>query len=83
MASIDGVKIRKFERGASGMGTDEFLKKRGYIVRGSGNGATFTVVGPGGGRAKTLNRLGLIELVDQERRRAGLEPLRKQPVPEA
>lgn len=67
--------VRRFERGASGMGTDDFLKERGYTVIGGKHHGSFKVTGPNGGRPKAVTRNELMKILDEERQRAGLEPI--------
>jgi hypothetical protein len=77
-AEIRGdVPVRRFEMGASGLGNDMFLRDCGYEVKAHGNG-TYEVRKAGApGRAKKLTRAKLIELLDAERSKRGLEPVAK------
>lgn len=68
--------VRRFEDGASGMGGDEFLVERGYTVKNMhGGGGAMTVTFPDGKRRNRVRRAELIEILDAERKKAGLEPI--------
>jgi len=75
--AMDGP-ARRFEMGASGLGNDDFLKKRGYDVKAGPNAKFYNVIGPKGGRAVKLTPGELRKLLDCERVRAGLQPVTPQ-----
>lgn len=74
-ADTAGATVRRFEMGASGLGDDLFLKKRGYDVKAGPNAKFYMVIGPKGGRAVKVLPGQLRRLLDFERVRAGLEPV--------
>ncbi len=75
----DQVRVRRFERGASATGLDDFLKARGYSV--SGHGMALRVWMPGKRKPVNFSRTQLIDLLDAERIKMGLEPVRSRNVP--
>ncbi|MCC6914038.1 MAG: hypothetical protein IT566_10085 [Rhodospirillaceae bacterium] len=77
-ADTAGATVRRFEMGASGVGDDQFLKRKGYDVKAGPNAKFYNVIGPKGGRAVKLTPGELRKLLDCERVRAGLQPVTPQ-----
>lgn len=71
------VPVRKFEMGCSILTACEFLKTRGYTAKSAHGRAGFNVIGPNGGRPKRMNQHQFYDLLDSERKKLGLEPIRK------
>lgn len=67
------VKVRRFEMGASGLGADDFLKRCGYEVSKRPQGYDVKKTGAPG-KPKRLNHAQLIELLNTERKKRGLQP---------
>lgn len=74
-ADTAGATVRRFEMGASGVGEDHFLKRKGYDVKAGPNAKYYMVVCPKGGRAVKILPSQLRKLLDYERVRAGLQPV--------
>lgn len=70
------VIVRRFEMGASGVGLDNFLQDRGYVVNTTGVGVAIKKIGAPG-RAKGTSRRKMLDLLDQLRIAEGLEPIVK------
>lgn len=68
-----GVTVRRFERTASGSGLDQFLQSCGYWVR--THGACYRIGRLGSRRAKQISHAELMDLLDGERLKRGLEPI--------
>lgn len=69
------VPVRRFERGASGMGMDGFLNNAGWTVVTRGGGWYMVNRTGQPGKPKRMLRAQVMELLDQERIKAGLEPI--------
>lgn len=69
------VPIRRFEPGASGEAFEEFLERLG--LRTMKHGGSFKVWSPGAKKPRSLRKRAMIELLDRERVKAGLEPILK------
>lgn len=69
-----GVKVRRFEPACSCDFSASYLNGLGYSVT-PGQTGWFFVTGPAGGRPRKMDRRRYIELVDAERKKAGLEPI--------
>jgi hypothetical protein len=67
------VKVRRFEMGASGVGSDEFLKRCGYEVTKRTRWYDVRKIG-GNGRPVQMTHAELMEFLDQQRTARGLEP---------
>lgn len=87
-AAIAGVKVRRFEMGASGEGWDRFLVDRGYVIAASGGThRMYKIRGPNGKNLKSPRGTAwhstreLMALLDLERKKAGLMPIRLENVP--
>ena len=70
------VKVRRFEMGASGLYTDDFMRKCGYeVARNPGNNG-FRVKEIGSkGRPRDMSRAAFIEFLNGLRKKRGLEPV--------
>lgn len=77
MGASKPVPVRRFEMGCSAIGGDDFLKNCGYVVMTAGGG--MYRVGHGKGKPKTMRQAALVDLLDQERLKRGLEPIRRRP----
>lgn len=75
MQTLHGVKIRKFEPGACGLGSFAFLQDMGYGV--CQVGKSFKVWPPGKKTPMRMREADLMKLIDDERVRRGLEPIVK------
>lgn len=70
------IRVRRFEPGASGMGYDDFLQGCGYIV--AKHLSSYTVRRQGAkGRGKLFSRKQMVELLDSERMKRGLQPIQR------
>lgn len=76
----DQIRVRRFERGASGEGWDQFLVDHGWVIKGAPGGTNFKV-SRGTGRPKTVTKRGLMAILDAERIAAGLEPIQLNSAP--
>lgn len=72
----DASKVRRFEMGASGLNFVDYLKQRGYDVQGIHNGQKYKVRKPGAsGRPKSMTKTAVLQMVDDLRKKAGLQPI--------
>lgn len=76
LLSADTVKVRRFEPGATGVYFFEFLQSCGYDVH-SANGHRYGIRRGKMGRFKSVSRAEIMEIVDAERKKRGLEPFKK------
>lgn len=69
------VVVRRFEMGASGIGSDDFLKRAGFVVVVRMNKHYEVRPEKGTGRPKKLSHQQLIDFLDEQRIKRGLEPV--------
>lgn len=67
--------VRRFEMGASATGMDGFLEKSGWLVGKIGSVYTLKRKGERG-RPKRVNIAKVMEVLDEERMKMGLEPIK-------